>query len=174
MKKILVSVLLVNLMTACASQKPMGEVEKKLFPVVDVSGMESSTVSAENQLQTESVKVDRLNTDPVLAERSIYYPFDVYVVQDADKPVVQAHAQYLNEQVARKVRVEGNCDERGSNEYNLALGQRRADGVRKMLQLGGVKDDQIEVTSYGDEKPRLTCHEEKCWKENRRADLNYR
>jgi peptidoglycan-associated lipoprotein len=176
MKKLLVSVLLLNLLAACASQKPISEIENRLFPAIEVSGVETGIVSATaaNQLQTESVNVDRLNTDPILAERSIYYPFDVYVVQDADKPVVQAHAQYLNEQATRKVRVEGNCDERGSNEYNLALGQRRADGVRKMLQLGGVKDDQIEVTSYGDEKPRLTCHEEKCWKENRRADLNYR
>jgi peptidoglycan-associated lipoprotein len=118
--------------------------------------------------------VDPLN-DPnsLLAKSSTYYPFDVYVVQDDDKPVVQAHAQYLSGHPDRRVRLEGNCDERGSGEYNLGLGQRRADGVKKMLELGGTNDSQIEAISYGEERPRLTCHEENCWKENRRTDLNY-
>jgi peptidoglycan-associated lipoprotein len=118
--------------------------------------------------------MDPLN-DPnsILAKRSTYYPFDVYVVQENDKPLVQAHAKYLSEHGNRKVRLEGNCDERGSNEYNLGLGQRRADGVKKMLLVGGAREGQIETVSYGEEKPRLPCHEEKCWKENRRTDLNY-
>ena len=123
---------------------------------------------------THEVVVDPLN-DPnsILAKRSVYYPFDVSVVQNEDKPIVEAHAKYLSEHANRKVRLEGNCDERGSDEYNLALGQRRADGVKKMLLVGGVKDSQIETVSYGEEKPKLTCHEEKRWKENRRTDLNY-
>ena len=118
--------------------------------------------------------VDQLN-DPnsILAKRSVYYPFDVSVVQDSDKPIVAAHAKYLSQHANRKVRLEGNCDERGSDEYNLALGQRRADGVKEMLMMGGARGSQIETVSYGDEKPKSTCHEEKCWKENRRTDLNY-
>jgi peptidoglycan-associated lipoprotein len=109
----------------------------------------------------------------LLSKRSVYYPLDVYVVQDADKPVVQAHAQYLSEHPNIKVRLEGNCDERGSTEYNLALGQRRADGVKKMLLLGGVKDSQIEAVSYGEERPKATGHDEASWAQNRRTDLNY-
>ena len=170
MKKLLIGVLLVNLLAACASQKPKeAAVEAKPAPVAETpKAVEAAPAPA------PVVAVDPLN-DPnsILAKRSTYYPFDVYVVQDADKPIVQAHAQYLSEHANRKVRPEGNCDERGSTEYNLGLGQRRADGVKKMLQVGGVKDSQIETASYGEEKPRLACHEEKCWKENRRTDLNY-
>src|ERR1019366_5094241 len=108
MKKLVISIVLVNLLAACASEKPKAP--------------EAAAV----------VEVDPLN-DPasILAKRSVYYPFDVSAVQDADKPVVLAHAKYLSEHPDRKVRVEGNCDERGSNEYNLALGQRRADSVKQ-------------------------------------------
>lgn len=140
----------------------------------------TSTPAPDSAYTATSAPTPKTDTDPlndpnsILAKRSTYYPFDVYAVQDADKPAVQAHAQYLGEHSNRKMKLEGNCDERGSNEYNLALGQRRADGVKKMLQLGGAKDSQLDAVSYGEEKPRLACHEEKCWKENRRTDLNYR
>jgi len=184
MKKLLIGVLLINLLAACASQKPKEAVveESKPTPVAEkqktveaAPAPASATASSYTPSSAPMVETDPLN-DPnsILAKRSTYYPFDVYVVQDADKPLVQAHARYLSEHANRKVRLEGNCDERGSNEYNLALGQRRADGVKKMLEVGGAKDSQIETVSYGEEKPRLTCHDEKCWKENRRTDLNYR
>jgi peptidoglycan-associated lipoprotein len=171
MKKLVISVLLTSLLAACASEKAKEPVaEAKSAPVAEAPKTSASTAVP----TTASVAADPLN-DPnsILAKRSVYYPFDVSVVQDADKPVVEAHAKYLSEHANRKVRLEGNCDERGSDEYNLALGQRRADGVKKMLLVGGVKDSQIETISYGEEKPKLTCHEEKCWKENRRTDLNY-
>ncbi len=172
MKKLLIGALLANLLAACASQKPAEPVvEAKPAPVAEApKQVEQKAAPAPAQ-----VVIDPLN-DPnsILAKRSTYYPFDVYVLQDADKLIVQAHARYLSEHPYRMVRLEGNCDERGSNEYNLGLGQRRADGVKKALQMGGVKDSQIETVSYGEEKPKLTCHEEKCWKENRRTDLNYR
>ncbi|MDE2118050.1 MAG: peptidoglycan-associated lipoprotein Pal [Betaproteobacteria bacterium] len=175
MKKLLIGVLLVNLLAACASQKPKEVAgEAKPAPAAEApKAVEAAPAPA--PAPVAPVAVDPLN-DPnsILAKRSTYYPFDVYVVQDADKPVVEAHARYLSEHANRNVRLEGNCDERGSTEYNLGLGQRRADGVKKMLQVGGAKDSQIETISYGEEKPRLTCHEEKCWKENRRTDLNYR
>ena len=188
MKKLLIGVLLINLLAACASQKPKEAVveEAKPAPVVEAPktveaapapapAQASAPAASYTPSSTPMAETDPLN-DPnsILAKRSTYYPFDVYVVQDADKPLVQAHARYLSEHANRKVRLEGNCDERGSNEYNLALGQRRADGVKKMLQVGGATDSQIETVSYGEEKPRLTCHDEKCWKENRRTDLNYR
>ena len=173
MKKLMTGFLLVNLLAACASQKPKEPVaETKAAPVTE----------APKQIEQKAmpvpapapIAIDPLN-DPngLLAKRSTYYPFDVYVVQDDDKPVVQAHAQYLSVHPDRRVRLEGNCDERGSGEYNLGLGQRRADGVKKMLELGGTNDSQIEAISYGEERPRLTCHEENCWKENRRTDLDY-
>lgn len=176
MKKIIISVLLVNLLAACASQKPkVPVVESKSAPVVEAQKAVAE-VAPEPAIASVFVpaEVDSLN-DPnsILAKRSVHYPFDVYAVQEADKPTVQAHAKYLSEHANRKMRLEGNCDERGSTEYNLALGQRRADGVQKMLQLGGAKDSQIETVSYGEEKPKATGHDEASWAQNRRTDLSY-
>jgi peptidoglycan-associated lipoprotein len=118
--------------------------------------------------------VDPLN-DPnsILAKRSVFYPLDVAVVQADDSAIVEAHAKYLSEHPDKKVRLEGNCDERGSDEYNLALGQRRADGVKKLLEAGGVRENQISTISYGEEKPKATGHDEASWSQNRRTDLNY-
>lgn len=178
MKKLVTSVLMASLLAACASQKPKEApvAETKPAPVAEAPApAPAAPAPAAAPASVAPVAVDPLN-DPnsILAKRSTYYPFDVYVVQDADKPVVQAHAKYLSEHADRKVRLEGNCDERGSNEYNLGLGQRRADGVKKMLIVGGARDSQLEAMSYGEEKPRATGHDEASWAQNRRTDLNYR
>jgi len=165
MKKILISIVLANLLVACASEKPK-EPEAAPAPVVESAAPAPAPAPV--------VAVDPLN-DPtsILAKRSVYFPFDVSAVQGDDKALVEAHAKYLSEHPDRKVRVEGNCDERGSSEYNLALGQRRADSVKKMLILGGAKESQIETISYGKEKPVCTEHDEACWKLNRRSDIKY-
>ncbi len=182
MKQLVIGLLSASLLVACASQKPkeepkeeapapVAEAPKAAEPTPEPAPAPAATAPA----PVAPVAVDPLN-DPnsVLARRSTFYPFDVYVVQEDDKPLVQAHASYLSEHPNRKVRLEGNCDERGSNEYNLGLGQRRADGVKKMLLIGGAKESQVETVSYGEERPREKCHAENCWKENRRTDLNYR
>ncbi|TAN75073.1 MAG: peptidoglycan-associated lipoprotein Pal [Gallionella sp.] len=175
MKKIVVSIILLNLLAACASQKPQepaAPAPVTTAPAPAPAAPPAAAVTA--PAPVAQIAVDPLN-DPssILAKRSVYYPFDVAVVQDNDKPIVQAHAKYLSEHANRKVRLEGNCDERGSNEYNLGLGQRRADGVKKMLMLGGVKDGQLDSVSYGEEKPRASGHDEASWSQNRRTDLNY-
>lgn len=166
MKKLVISIVLLNLLAACASQKPKETAAEPAAPAAAAPAVAPAAAA-----QTD---VDPLN-DPksILAGRSVYYPFDVSVVQDADKPLVQAHAKYLADHAARKVRLEGNCDERGSNEYNLGLGQRRADGVLKMLEMGGAKAAQLSSVSYGEEKPRAAGHNEAAWSQNRRTDLNY-
>jgi peptidoglycan-associated lipoprotein len=166
MKKLVIGIMLVNLLAACASQKPKE---------TEVVAPAPAPVAAEVvPAPAPVVEVDPLN-DPnnILSTRSVHYPFDVSVVQDADKPVVQAHAKYLSEHADIKVRLEGNADERGSNEYNLALGQRRADGVKKMLMLGGAKAGQLESVSYGEEKPMASGHNEASWAQNRRTDIKY-
>jgi peptidoglycan-associated lipoprotein len=178
MKKLVISIVLVNLLAACASekQKEPEAVVPESAPVV--TAPVAAPVAAPEAIPAPApapvVAVDPLN-DPasILAKRSIYYPFDVSAVQDADKPIVLAHAKYLNEHPDRKVRVEGNADERGSNEYNLALGQRRAEGVKKLLELGGAKASQIETASYGEEKPKAIGHDETSWSQNRRSDIKY-
>ena len=88
--------------------------------------------------------------------------------------MVQAHGLYLAGHADRKVVVEGHTDERGSSEYNLALGNRRADSVKKMLVLSGAKTGQISTSSFGEEKPRATGHNEAAWSQNRRADIVYK
>ena len=175
MKKLFISVLLVSLLAACASEKPKETVAAPAAAEPAVAETAPAPAVAEKAAPpAAAAAIDELN-DPasILAGRSTYYPFDVSAVQEEDKPLVQAHAKYLSEHPERSVRLEGNCDERGSNEYNLALGQRRADGVKKMLQLGGVKAAQIKTVSNGEEKPRCTEHNEACWKQNRRADIVY-
>lgn len=108
-----------------------------------------------------------------LARRSVYFEFDSSLPQDADRPVIEAHANYLATSRTAKVRIEGNCDERGGREYNVALGQRRAEAVLKSLQLMGARAAEMEATSYGKEKPVDPGHDEAAWAKNRRADLNY-
>ena len=167
MKKLVISVVLVNLLAACASQKA-----PEAAPAPAPAPVAAAPASA--PAPAPVVVVDPLN-DPasILAKRSVYYAFDVATVPEADKPMLQAHAKYLSEHANRKVELSGNADERGSNEYNLALGQRRADGVKKMLELGGAKAEQLHAISYGEEKPKATGHDEASWAQNRRTDLNY-
>lgn len=117
---------------------------------------------------------DDLNTNPTLANRSVYFDFDAYVVRDDGKPVVDAHGKYLANHKARQVLIQGNTDERGGSEYNLALGQKRAEAVRKSLAALGASDGQMEAVSFGKEKPKATGHDEASWSQNRRADIVYK
>ena len=103
----------------------------------------------------------------------MYYDFDQSELRPEARGVVVANANYLREHPGLKVRVEGNSDERGSAEYNLALGQRRAEVVLKALELQGIPDDRIEAVSFGKEKPKKLGHDEASWAENRRSDIVY-
>jgi peptidoglycan-associated lipoprotein len=118
--------------------------------------------------------VDPLN-DPnnILSKRSVYFDFDSYVVKSEYSSLEQAHAKYLAANKGRKVLIQGNTDERGGSEYNLALGQKRAEAVRKAMALLGTPDSQMEAVSLGKEKPKAAGHDEAAWAENRRADIVY-
>ena len=109
----------------------------------------------------------------ILSKRSIYFDFDKFDVKAEYRPVVEAHAKYLRENPGAKVLVQGNADERGSREYNVALGQRRSDAVKSMLKLLGASEKQIEAVSLGEEKPSCADHTEDCWAKNRRDDVLY-
>lgn len=109
----------------------------------------------------------------VLSQRSVFYELDSFDVKAEYKTMVDAHGNYLANNPNAKVFIQGNADERGSREYNLALGQKRADGVRKILSLLGAKENQVEAISFGEEKPRAECHDESCWSQNRRSDFVY-
>ncbi len=118
-------------------------------------------------------QVDELTTG-VLAKRSIYFDLDSYEVKPEYRALVEAHASFLRKNPNRKVVVEGNTDERGSREYNLSLGQKRAEAVKKMLVLLGVPESQLEAVSFGEEKPKAQGKDEAAYAENRRGDLSYR
>ena len=109
----------------------------------------------------------------LLSKRSIYFDFDSFVVKDEYRPVLEAHAGYLASKRGARVILQGNADERGSREYNLALGQKRAEAVRRALTLVGATDAQIEAVSFGEESPAVAADTEAAYAENRRTDVVY-
>ena len=158
------------ILAGCAGQ----DVKDQSGAAVEDRGAKQAGADARSAGQ-QSVTANPLK-DPnnILSKRSVYYDFDKSDVKSEYKPMVDAHAKYLTGNKGAKVAVQGNGDERGSREYNIALGSRRADSVRKMMNVLGVPDSQIETVSFGEEKPRAACHDESCWKENRRSDIVYR
>lgn len=182
MKKIVLSIVLVNLLAACASEPAKQAANEQAATPAATETAAPATGAAESAQTTTATTAatgaqasTAANAEAAMPEgRSVFFPFDVDAVQPGDRAIVQAHGAYLAKNKGAKVRVEGNCDERGSSEYNLALGQRRANNVKKLLILSGAKASQIETVSYGEEKPRCTAHEESCWSQNRRADISYK
>ena len=108
-----------------------------------------------------------------LSRRQIFFDYDKFEVKDEYRPVIEAHAKYLRDNANAKMLVQGNADERGSREYNVALGQRRSDNVKKRLVLLGAREAQVEAVSLGEEKPMCADHNEQCWAKNRRGDMLY-
>ncbi len=181
MKRILAAVLATAILAACSStptkEQDAATVEDRGGAPVTQQPTTKPPVAigpSTTPLDPKGVSGNPLK-DPanVLSKRSVYFELDSNVVKEEFKPLVAAHARYLQQNPGQKMTVQGNADERGSREYNLALGQRRADAVKQMMQLLGAKTDQIETVSFGEEKPKATGHDEASWNENRRADLAY-
>jgi peptidoglycan-associated lipoprotein len=107
------------------------------------------------------------------AQRSIYFDFDETLIRPEFARLIELHGKYLTAHPTLSIRVEGSADERGGAEYNLALGQRRAEAVRRALKVYGVADTRVEAVSWGEEKPKANGHDESAWAQNRRADLQY-
>lgn len=114
-------------------------------------------------------------TDPnnILSKRIVYFDYDQDTVKAEFQALVQAHAKFLGDNRNRKIRLEGHADERGSREYNMALGQRRADALRKAMNVLGVSSDRIETISFGEDKPRAQGQDEAAWAQNRRVEIRY-
>jgi peptidoglycan-associated lipoprotein len=136
-------------------------VERPKIAAVDITGARKDPASALK---------DPAN---ILSKRSIFFDYDKYDVKDEYRGVIEAHAKYLRENPGAKMLIQGNADERGSREYNVALGQKRSDNVKKMLILLGARDAQLESVSLGEEKPMCADHGEDCWSKNRRGDMLY-
>ena len=161
-------------LAGCASKETQTDA-----PVTDRSAGTSqpqpSTGTAMTRPSTQTPVAGNPLKDPsnILSKRSVFFEYDSNAVKDEYKNLVQAHSRYMADKRDSKIRIEGNCDERGSREYNLALGQRRAESVKKMMTVLGVGDGRIETVSYGEEKPMAPGHDESAWSQNRRADIKY-
>ncbi|MCK9380169.1 MAG: peptidoglycan-associated lipoprotein Pal [Sulfuritalea sp.] len=164
------------LLTGCGSQPPA--------PEQDAAGVESRTPGAVRVDTSPVTRVQPEAFDPAsiaalkdprspLSKRSVYFEYDSYVVKDEFQALLTAHGKFLSANPKMKMLIQGNADERGSREYNLALGQKRADAVRKALALLGAKEEQIEAVSLGEEKPACSESTEECWAKNRRGDMLY-
>jgi len=166
MKKLALSLIAVASLAACSSVpvKPDSTQAAPSTPIAQALPVVPKVPTSTNPL-----------TDPnsILSKRSIYFDYDQYQVAVQYRSLIEAHANYLRSHPERKVNLEGNADERGSSEYNLALGQKRAEMVRKMMVTLGVSDKQLEAISYGKEKPKATGHDEAAWTQNRRTDIRY-
>ena len=173
--------LVLSAMLAACSGGPVSE--------QDPAGVEERQPGAASGAQAQPVKpggVARVDltskpgmksplTDPasILSRRSIFYDLDSFDVKDQYKELIGAHARYLRDNPRSKMLIQGNTDERGSREYNVSLGQRRSEGVKRMLLLLGAKEVQIESVSLGEEKPKAEGHDEQAWSQNRRSDILY-
>jgi peptidoglycan-associated lipoprotein len=183
--KLIVAALAVASLWGCASQSTKDEGK---------AGVEDRTPSAvtapaatpiTSPQQPSTVTVQPLGSgaagganplkDPnnILSKRSIFYDYDSDAIKDEFKPVLAAHAKYLSGNRQAKVLLQGNTDERGSREYNIALGQRRAEAAKRILVLQGAQESQVEAVSLGEEKPRCEAQNEECWAQNRRSDILY-
>lgn len=173
MKRILIPALMAALIAGCSSTPPADSGGAPVETRSGGSGTEVAKVVAGN---VEGSGLPRELTDPksVLSRRSVYFDLDKYEVKDDYKDLVTAHAKFLSNNRNFKMLIQGNTDERGSREYNLSLGQKRADAVKKSLMLLGAKEEQVESVSLGKEKPKNEGHDEAAWSENRRADMLYK
>lgn len=183
-KNIVLGLALTALLTACGGSKavkdepPPAKVEEKSPQTASVPKAQPATDDSSAKTAPlkpkETVAVNPLK-DPnnILSKRSIYFDFDKYEVKPEFRALIEAHAKYLNSHPDAKVMLQGNTDDRGSREYNLALGQRRSTAVKQVMNLLNVNDKQIETVSYGEEKPRCAEQNEACWAQNRRADIYY-
>lgn len=169
MKKLIIPALLALLIAGCSStpDAPEGSGAQ-----VENGKGNVATVTAGN---VDSRKLPPELTDPknILSKRSVYFDYDKYDVRAEYKDLVTAHAKFLSNNRQFKILVQGNTDDRGSREYNLALGQKRADAIKKMVTLLGASEDQVESVSLGEEKPKNEGQNEAAWTENRRGDILY-
>ena len=140
------------------------------------SGSSSSGSASTSATGSGSAWAGHPLDDPnsLLAKRTVYFDFDESVILDQDRPILEAHAQYLSQNLGAAVTLEGHTDERGTREYNLALGERRAISVRQFMSLLGASGQQLRTVSYGEEQPAAMGHNEEAWAQNRRVEIIYR
>lgn len=160
--------------TTAPIQQPVVET-RALPPSAEQTGSGAAAMTPVAAAAKTDVTTPGAHRDPTspLAQRVIYFEFDSAVIDGRFQPILDVHAAYLKANPGFKVILQGHADERGSREYNLALGQRRAESVRQAMTLLGVPDGQMEAVSLGEEKPAVEGHDESAWKMNRRTEIHY-
>jgi peptidoglycan-associated lipoprotein len=176
MKKILFAALVAALVAGCSSTPTTAPVEDKsgaTTPATTTPGAATSGTTASGVSGTATGVNPLKDPNNILFKRSVYFEYDSFTIADQYKPIVEAHAKYLAANRNARVTLQGHADERGSREYNIALGQKRADAVKRMITLLGVQETIVETVSFGKEKPKNLGHDEAAWAENRRVDIIY-
>jgi len=162
MKKLVFAGLTLALLAGCSST-----------PLDDAEAPSSSAPSDANAGETvDNLSLDKLRSDSLLTQRSIYFDFDKFEVKPEYQDIVNAHAQYAADHPEAKMTLKGHADHRGSHEYNLALGQKRSVSVKDVMNTSGASDGQIETVSYGEEEANQNCQGNEC-SQDRRVDISY-
>jgi peptidoglycan-associated lipoprotein len=181
MKRIVFSVVVALVLTACGSSVKLDTV-----PVEDKSGAAVGVTTDQKKVEgsgsgvgkndVATVDLGKAGQDAFMKSttRTVFFDYDSFVIRSEFQSVIEAHAKFLKSDKARKVTLEGHTDERGGREYNLALGQKRAEAVRRALVLQGVADSQLEAVSFGKEKPAALGNTEAALEKNRRTEISYR
>lgn len=174
LKRTIYSLAIVALIAGCSSGTKLNDT-----PVVDrtagTAGQMGGSGGAASGVAPVTIDPNAQNAaGPVGVARIIYFDYDSYTVKPDFQSLIDGHARFLKANPQRRVSIEGHTDDRGGREYNLALGQKRSEAVRRSLTLLGVNDAQIEAVSFGKEKPAATGSGESVWAQNRRAEISYR
>ena len=169
-KHLVVSLLIAFALAGCAGEQavkpsPSGGEQQaapaETAPAAGAAGPSAAELAAQKRAE-------------LLAQHRVHFAFDSSAIDDDARAIIEAHASYLVENPSINVTLEGNCDERGTREYNLALGERRAQAVEKLMKVLGVAGSRIKTVSYGEEKPLCEEHNESCWRQNRRVEIVYK
>lgn len=173
---IISSLILATTLVACGSNVKLQDppVEDKSARTSQADADAAAAAASRGVAPVQIDASDASVAGPANTAKIVYFDFDSYVVKPEFQSAIEAHAKYLSASKSRKMAIEGHTDERGGREYNLALGQKRAEAVRRALGLLGVTDLQIEAVSFGKEKPAAAGSDEESMAKNRRAEINYR
>ena len=163
-------------LAACGSSVKLSDVpvEDRSAGAVGAGGGAAGGASGSGVAPVEIMTTETTAAGPVGAARIIYFDYDSFTINAEFQGAIEMHARFLTANKSRKIAIEGHTDERGGREYNLALGQKRAEAVRRSLALLGVAETQVEAVSFGKEKPAMTGNTEEAFAKNRRAEINYR
>lgn len=170
MKRLIIPTLLILLVAGCSSTP---DAEQAGAPVESRSNDGKIATVTANGMDSRKLPPELTDPKSILSKRSVYFDYDKFEIKAEYKDLVAAHAKFLTNNRQFRMLIQGNTDERGSREYNLALGQKRADAVKKQLVLLGAREDQVESVSLGEEKPKNAGHDEAAYTENRRSDMLY-